>query len=52
MSLGLHRVVFESDSIILVNAVNSASHELSEIGVLLREIRSLCIGSFESFIFQ
>ena len=52
MSLGLHRVVFESDSVIQVNSLNSASHELLEIGVLLREIRSLCIGSFESFSFK
>ena len=52
MSLGLHRVVFESDSVIQVNSLNSASHELLEIGVLLREIRSLCICSFESFNFK
>jgi ribonuclease HI len=36
-ALGLHRVIFESDSQILVNALNSSSHDLATIGVLLRE---------------
>jgi ribonuclease HI len=51
-ALGLHRVVFESDSQILVKALTSTSHELAEIGVLLREIRSSCISSFDSFEFS
>jgi hypothetical protein len=45
-------VVFESDSQVLVNALNSSGHELSEIGVLLREARSMCIASLESFSFR
>ncbi|KAM0915505.1 hypothetical protein ACQ4PT_010803 [Festuca glaucescens] len=48
-ALGLHRVVFESDSQTLVNALNSSSHELSVIGILLHEARSNCISSFDSF---
>ena len=51
-ALGLHRVIFESDSQTLVHALQSKSHDLAEIGVLLREIRSECIGSFESFEFS
>jgi ribonuclease HI len=51
-ALGLNRVVFESDSKVLVDALNSSSHELSEIGVLLREARSLCILSFDLFSFK
>jgi ribonuclease HI len=50
-ALGLHRVVFESDSKTLVQALNSDSHDLSKIGVLLREARSICLSSFESFEF-
>jgi hypothetical protein len=34
---------------VLVNALNSSSHELSDIGVLLHEIRSNCIASFEAY---
>jgi hypothetical protein len=48
----LNRVVFESDSKVLVDALNSDSHELSKIGVLLREARSLCISSFDLFSFK
>jgi ribonuclease HI len=51
VALGLHRVVFESDSKNLVQALNSESHDLSKIGVLIREARSICISYFESFEF-
>jgi hypothetical protein len=51
-ALSLNKVVFESDSKVLVDALNSDSHELSEIGVLLREARSLCISSFDLFSFK
>jgi ribonuclease HI len=51
-ALSLNRVIFESDSKILVDALNSSSHELSEIGILLREARSLCVVSFDSFQFK
>ncbi|KAK1628050.1 hypothetical protein QYE76_002365 [Lolium multiflorum] len=50
-ALGLHRVVFESDSLTLVQALNTSSHELSAIGVILREARSNCIAAFDSFDF-
>jgi hypothetical protein len=36
----------------MVDALNSSSHELSEIGVLLRDTRSLCIASFDLFCFK
>lgn len=49
--LGVHRVIFESDSSILVNALNSGEYDCSTIGVLLRESRSLCFANFESFAF-
>ena len=51
-TLGLHRVIFESDSQVLVKALKSNSHELAEVGVLLREIRSSCIASFDSYEFS
>lgn len=44
--------MLESDSQLLVSSLNSSSHELSEIGILLRETRSMCIASFESFCFK
>lgn len=50
--MGFHRVVFESDSLQLVNAINSGDHDLSSIGVLLREARSLCFASFDAFQFK
>jgi hypothetical protein len=51
-ALGLHRVVFESDNQTLVNALKTSSFDLSDIGILLREIRSVRIASFESFEFK
>ena len=39
--MGLHQAIFESDSLQLVNAINSRDYDLSSIGVLLREARSL-----------
>ena len=51
-ALGLHRVIFESDCKTLVEAVRSRSHDLAHVGVLLKEIRSICIGSFESWRFE
>ena len=35
------RVVFESDSQTLVNALQGKSYDLADIGILVREIRSL-----------
>ena len=48
----MHRVIFESGCKNLVIALNNRSLELAIIGVLLKEARSLCIGSFESSTFQ
>jgi hypothetical protein len=45
-------VIFESDSKILVNALQTRSYDLSEIGVLVRDIRSVYIGSFDSYEFS
>jgi ribonuclease HI len=50
-ALGLHRIIFESDCQVLVSALNSNSHDLAEIGVLLREVRSRCVASFQSSSF-
>ena len=50
--LGIHRVMFESDSSVLVNALNSDEYDRSTIGVLLRGSHSLCFGNFESFVFS
>jgi hypothetical protein len=52
VALGLNRVVFESDSQILVSTLLGKNYDLSVIGVLLKEIRNICIGSFESFTFH
>jgi hypothetical protein len=49
---GLNRVIFESDSKNHVSALINKTHDLSAMGVLLKEIRSICISSFESFQFQ
>jgi ribonuclease HI len=51
-AMGLHRVIFESDCQTLVKALNSSSHELAEIGILLREARSICHSAFEAFEFN
>jgi hypothetical protein len=51
-TLGFHRVVFESDCQILVNALKNGSYDLSVLGVLIREARSVCISSFESYEFN
>jgi hypothetical protein len=48
IALGLHRVVFESDSKTFVNALQSITYDLMEIGVLVRDIRSDCIDSVDS----
>ena len=48
-AIGLHRVILESDSQVLVKALKKNECDLAPIGVLLKEARSLCIVSFESF---
>ncbi|KAI5003565.1 hypothetical protein ZWY2020_030725 [Hordeum vulgare] len=50
--MGVHRVLFESDSLQLVNGLISGDYDLSNIGVLLREARSLCHAPFDAFEFR
>jgi ribonuclease HI len=50
--LGTFRVIFESDSLNLVNALKSGDHDMAAIGVLYREARSLCTLAFDSFEFR
>jgi ribonuclease HI len=45
--LGINRVEFESDCQVLVSALKAKSRELSEVGVLMREVRSKCIQEFD-----
>jgi ribonuclease HI len=52
VALGLNQVIFESDSKNLVSALIDKTQDLSAVGVLLKEIRSICLSSFESFHFQ
>jgi hypothetical protein len=40
------------DSQTLVLALQTGKYDLSPIGVLLKEVRSICIGSLESFEFM
>uniref|UniRef100_A0A8R7TJI3 RNase H type-1 domain-containing protein n=1 Tax=Triticum urartu TaxID=4572 RepID=A0A8R7TJI3_TRIUA len=47
--MGVHRVIFESDSLQLVKALNTSDYDKSSIGVLLREARSLYFASFDAF---
>ncbi|XP_071685499.1 uncharacterized protein [Lolium perenne] len=49
---GSFRVIFESDSLSLVNAVKSGDADLSDSGVLYREARSLCVLAFDAFEFR
>jgi ribonuclease HI len=51
-NMGFFRVIFESDSLNLVNALNSGDADLSDIGVLYREARSLCVLAFDAFEFR
>jgi hypothetical protein len=48
-ALGYHKVICESDCQTLVYTLKSSSHELSEIGILLREVRRNCVGQFKNF---
>jgi ribonuclease HI len=51
-NLGSFRVIFESDSLSLVNALKTGDADLSDIGVLFREARSLCVLAFDAFEFR
>ena len=48
----VHKVIFESDPLQLVNGLNSRDYDLSNIGVLIREARSSCHASFDVFKFR
>ncbi|XP_073363127.1 uncharacterized protein [Aegilops tauschii subsp. strangulata] len=50
--LGAQRVVFESDCLTMINALNGREYDAAELGVLFREARSLCRLSFESYDFK
>lgn len=50
--LGAQRIILESDCITLVNALNGREHDASELGVLFREAKSLCMASFQSHEFM
>jgi hypothetical protein len=39
--LGIFKAIFESDSTTLVTAIKTGSHDLADMGVLIREVRSL-----------
>ena len=52
IKLGANRVKFESDSTILVNALNGNEYDRSVIGVLIKEVKSLCTTNFECFSFS
>ncbi|VAH35812.1 unnamed protein product [Triticum turgidum subsp. durum] len=45
-------MILESDSQVLVHALNSGEYERALIGVLLQETRSICHANFESFSFS
>ena len=51
-TIGLHRVQFESDCKTLVTALQTKERDLAHVGVLLKEARSGCISSFESYTFS
>lgn len=51
-ALGIHMVIFESDSQVPVHALNSDEYDRALIGVLLRETWNICYANFESFKFS
>jgi hypothetical protein len=50
-ALGLNHILFESDSKTLVSALSTKNDDLSVIGVVLKDVQSICVCSFESFQF-
>jgi ribonuclease HI len=50
--VGANRIIFESDASNLVQGLQSKDYDKSEIGVLVKEARSLCIMNFSSFQFS
>lgn len=50
-NMGIHRVTLESDSLPLVQALNSGDSDRAELGVLFQEARSRCILCFDDFEF-
>ena len=51
INLGANRVVFEFNSTTLVSALNGNEYDRSEIGVLIKEVKSLCTTNFKCFSF-
>jgi hypothetical protein len=52
IKMGATRVEFESDSTTLVNALNGNEYDRSTIGVLIKEVQSLCVTNFICFSFS
>ena len=50
--VGANRIIFESDASILVQGLKSTELDKSEIGVLVKEAKSLCLLNFSSFQFS
>lgn len=50
-NLGAHRVILESDSQILIRALSAGDSYSADYGVLLRESRSACTATFDTFEF-
>jgi len=42
--IGLSRVVFEGDSVVIINALNKATGDLASYGTILEDIRALVSG--------
>jgi hypothetical protein len=47
-NLGMFRVLFESDSTTLIEAINNGNYDLADTGVLMREARSLKFLHFDN----
>ena len=50
--MGANMIIFESDASNLIQGLKSRDYDKSEIGVLVKEARSLCILNFSSFQFS
>jgi hypothetical protein len=50
--IGVNRIIFESDASTLVQALKSNDYDMSSIGVVVKEARSLYTLNFDSFQFS
>ena len=50
--IGANRIIFESDSSTLIQALKSNDYDKATIGVLVKEARSLCILNIDSYAFS